>query len=272
MTAAPHARYEELVAGFALSALEPEDEQDLVRHLPACAACERELAVHRATLAQLAYGVDDAAPPAALWQAIRRDVVAESGPEAFTGGAAPASAPEVADLQAHRSRRLDQPRVRRAAAWTSVAAALALVVSLGVVRLTDLQQDRDQQGRLSDRLTAAVQAVETGPARTVPLLAKDGRVNAVAVVQSDRLSLIVDGLPRNDPGSSVYVLWGQSGPEPARALGTFDVLDSDLHVVRDLTLGPPGAPDPQLFVVTQEQGRTAPDVSRQPAVATGRAA
>ena len=36
-----HERFEELAAGHALGALEPEDEQAFLAHVPACARCER---------------------------------------------------------------------------------------------------------------------------------------------------------------------------------------------------------------------------------------
>lgn len=274
----PHARYEELVAGYALSALEPEDEQELVRHLASCAACERDLAVHRETLAHLAYAADDVAPPPALWDAIRRDVEATSGREAFHDHdeAAPAAedahpARRVGDLAAAREKRVDRSRARRAAAWTSVAAGVALIAVLGV-NVVQSNQDRDDQARLSDRLAAAVQMVETGPGRTVPLTTGDGRVTAVAVVQDDRLSLIVDGLAPNDATSSVYVLWGSNGVDKPVALATFDVSDETLDVVQDVALPAAGGAVPEVFVLTQELGRTAPPETHQPALATGRAA
>lgn len=266
----PHARYEELVVGYALSALEPQDEQELVRHLPSCAACERDLALHRETLAQLAYAGAEVTPPPALWETIRRDVVELSGPGAFSVHEPSSRLSAVSDLRAARIRRLTSPRARRVAAWTSLAAALVLGVALGA-GLPMLHPDHGQQG-VSDRLAAAVRAVETGPARTVPLTGKNGRVSAVAVVQSDRLSLIVDGLPRNDPASSVYVLWGQSGTNAPQALATFDVPDGKLDVVRDLPLGAAGGPRPELYVITKEAGRTAPNGPQTPALATGRAA
>lgn len=262
MVLEPHARYEELVVGLALSALEPEDEQLLQAHLAACAACERDLARHRETLGHLAYAVEAETPPPTLWEGIRGAVIAESGAGAF----ATSSGSRVVELDDARRRRGLSPR-RRAATWASVAAALVLVGSLGagVVRV-------QHEHSASDRLAAAVRAVETSPGRTVPMADGDGTVRAVAVVQADHLSLIVDGLARNDTRSSVYVLWGQSGADPATALATFDVSDSDLQVLRDLALPTVGTPVPQLFVITREPGRTAPLVSQQKALATGRAA
>ena len=276
MSGTPHARYEELVVGHALSALEPEDEQVLLQHLPSCAACERELVMHQETLAQLAHVGDQQAPPPGLWDSIRSEVVAESGPGAFPvasedafEAALPAAPAGVVDLAAARTRRRALPG--RAARWASVAAGVVLVAGVSV-GATQLVNDRQQQGGISQRLQKAVESVESGPGQTVPLAAKGGgKAVAVALVQDDRVSLIVDGIAPNDPSSSVYVLWGQSGAEPTRALATFDV-DGSVDVVRDLVTMPAGTAMPQLFVITKEAGRTAPAVAHGAALATGRMA
>jgi anti-sigma factor RsiW len=264
VTARSHDYYEELVVGHALSALEPEDEQELLRHLPTCAACERDLAEHQETLAHLAYAGEVLEPPPSLWDGIAREVTATSGPAAFAPPeqrSAPAE--PVGDLAAARERRSARARAAR---LVSAAAAAALVLSLGVWNVA-LQRDRDD---VADRLASAVQMLETGPGQTVPLAGADGRVTAVAVVHQGRLSLVVDGLRPNDVADSTYVLWGQSGSEAALALATFDVRGDGTDVLRDLPLPVPAVPE--LFVLTEEPGRTAPAVTAQPALATGRPA
>ncbi len=283
-----HARYEELSVGYALDALEPEDEQDLLRHLAGCTTCLRDVAQHRETLSHLAYAADAGAPPPAVWDRVRAAVEAESGPAAFrTGplaapvpqvlpavtlgpvaptGLSPLATPGVADLATARRRSL---RRGRAAGLTAVAASVALVAAVGYG--VAMQRERDAQGQVSQRLAAAVRAVETAPARTVPLSDSKGNVTAVAVVQSDRVSLIVDGLPVNDASSSVYVLWGKDRVGSATALATFDVRSGSLDVVHDVPL--PGAADAlDLFAITHEHGRTAPELSVQAPVAVGRPA
>ncbi len=268
----PHDHYEELVAGFALSALEPADEQDLLRHMAACAACERSLTEHLETLGHLAYAVDDGPAPAGLWDAIRREVEAQSGPAAF-GSPLPAPpvpvAPvaQVADLGAARVRRAERAPSRRWVGWAAVAAGIAVVGTLGYgVTAAHRGDSRAEQVAL------AVKAIETAPARTVPLTGTDGKVSAVAVMSGGHVSLIVDGLAANDSRSSVYVLWGQNGTGPARALATFDVKDGSLGVVKDVPTTASGQPEPQVLAITREPGRTAPTVTQQPLLATGRAA
>ena len=164
MTADQHDRFDELVAGHALSALEPEDEQLLLGHLPSCAACERALDVHRETLASLAYAVEPPPPlPGAVWDGIREQVHGAS-PTSFSPPTADEHLPVPVDLAQERLRRRG---VRRTAIVAS-AAALALVPGLGAWNLS-LQRDRDGSSPPPTRLAAAVRAVETAPATTVPL-------------------------------------------------------------------------------------------------------
>ena len=262
-----HARYEELAAGHALSALEPEDEQDFVTHLAGCARCERDLAEHEATLAHLAYAPEPADPPASLLEGIRAGVLSSGREASFpasTEQAAPA-APAPVDLDARRQRR-DASRLRRAGVWTSVAAAAALIVSLGVWN-TELQRDRDAQAELTGRLAKAVSPLRDASTDTVPLAAEGGEVVAVALVRGDEMTLVVDGLPVNDPATT-YVLWGESRYGDKRAVGAFDVTADDVDVLDGLRLKDSVA-DVTRFMVTREQGDGPPPIPTLPVLAAG---
>jgi len=256
-----HSPWDELVVGHALSALEPDDEQALTAHLASCARCERALDEHVETLGHLAYAAGPAEPPPALLEGIRSAVRDAGAPAAFESPGSPAPVDELA-------RARDRRRLKRGAAWTSAAAAVALVVSLGAWNLT-LRHDNAEQGRLSDRLASAVEAVETSPGRTVPLEDSAGEVTAVAVLHQDQLSLVVDGLTPNDRRDSTYVLWGQALGGSAQALATFDVRDGKVDVLRDVALPAALRPDLRLIMVTREAGRTAPAATVQPILATG---
>ena len=105
----------------------------------------------------------------------------------------------------------------------------------------------------------------------MPLADEDWRALAVAVLQEDRLSLVLEGLPANDVTDSTYVVWGQTGAGQPGALAAFDV-DVDegaVAVVRDLAL--PAGPTPEMLLITREAGRTAPSSTTQPVLASGRA-
>ncbi|MCU1672142.1 MAG: putative transrane anti-sigma factor [Frankiales bacterium] len=255
---APHERFEELAAGHALSALEPGDEAAFLGHLPSCAACQRAVAEHRETAAHLAYAAAPVELPDSLLAGIRAGV-ASSG----RGYALPdvAPTPEPISLDAARARRRGSlPRT-----WTAVAAAAALVLSLGVWNASLRAGKSDVEGR-ADRVTAALRAMEKG--ERVPLNDASGRPVAYAVMHdSSTVSLVVDGLEPNDTDASTYVLW-QTGDTGTRPVGAFDVRGDGVHVVRDLRLVT-SLKGWTAFAVTKEPGRRAPQAPGSLPIANG---
>ena len=257
-----HAVFEELAVGYALHALEPQDELRFTTHLASCAACERAVAEHTDTLAQLAYAAPAAEPPPALLEGIRAAVRADAGPAVPD----PPSVPEpVADLATARRRR-QAVAVPRSWLTAGAAAAVALVLGLGAWNAV-LQNDRDAQVARGDRLASVVETLERRDTRTVRLADFDGEVRAVVVAHGQQMSLVVDGLDRN-PEDTVYVLWGQSRDGDVRALGTFDVTAEGLDVRQDMPLQVP-VEDLSALMVTHEKGRTAPESTEQPVVVAG---
>lgn len=259
----PHVRYEELAAGHALHALEPEDEQEFVRHLDSCSRCEADLAEHRATLAHLAYAPAAADPPPSLLAGIRAGVLASDRdatfPEAASEQAVPEPAAPVADLTKAR----DARRLRRAGTWLGMAAAFALVVSLGVWN-SALRSDRDEQSAYGERVAAALDRM-TDATDTI-LLENDGEVVAVAVVRGADMSIIVDGLPVNDEGTT-YVLWGETEEGDKLAVGAFDVA-ADFDVLDGMRVQD-GVGGMARLMVTREQGDSAPLTPTLPVLAVG---
>jgi anti-sigma factor RsiW len=262
----PHERFDELAVGHALSALEPQEEALFAAHLGSCARCERAVAEHAATLAELAHAAPPVEPPASVLEGIRDAVRAESRDSLSVVPAQPASraAAPVADLRERRRRRSVQ--VRRSHLLTSAAAVVALLLGLGGWNAA-LQRDNAEQGARVENLAAAVQALENEDTRTVRMSSPEGEVLAVAVVQPEQMSLVVDGLAPNDD-DTVYVLWGQSRYGDVRAVSTFDVESRELEVLNGLRLEP-GVGEVTTLMVTQEQGRTAPAITTQPVLVSG---
>jgi len=258
-----HTRFEELAAGHALHALEPEDEQAFLAHLASCARCARDLAEHAGVLAQLAYAPDAAEPGPELLERIRAGVAASGRGVSYPGLAERPG--EAVSLDSARQRR-DAVRLSRAATWTAAAAVLALVLSLGAWNLL-LQQEREEQDAWSTRMINAVKQLEDPSTRTVPLTADGGAVVAVALLRGDQMSLVLDGLPVNEAGTS-YVLWGESRYGDRRAVGAFDVHDSDLDVLAGMRLQP-GVGDVTRLMVTHEKGDVAPPLPTLPVLASG---
>lgn len=255
-----HARFEELAAGHALHALEPEDEQLFLAHLAGCARCERDLDEHAAALAHLAYAPDAAEPPPSLLEGIRAGVLASG-----RGASFPSVEPAPVSLDARRERRAAS-RASRGAAWTGIAAAAALVVGLGVWNV-GLQQDRDAQAEFSTRMAKAVGQLRDESTETVPLRGEAGEVVAVALVRGDEMSLVLDGLPVNEAGTS-YVLWGESRYGDKRAVGAFDVTSDGLDV-RDGMRLQESVTGVTRFLVTHEKGDAAPAIPTLPVLAAG---
>ena len=286
-----HRAFEGLAVGHALSALEPDEEQRFLAHLQTCARCERDVEEHRATMADLAYSVEDAEPPPSLLEGIRAGMrtsgqhpdrsVAPFPVASVAGtGAGPAPAAAGPDGRAEQSGRGEQPgedevtsrRRRRigvsaAAQWTAVAAAVALIVSLGVWNAS-LRSDRDASHERLIRLEAAVQELGRPGTETVPLTSDEGEVLAVAMVHDREVSLVVDGLAPNGEGTT-YVLWSQDPEGGVRPVGAFDVSSRRLDVVDDLPALQ--ARDGVTLLVSREQGDVAPPLPGGPVLASGEA-
>jgi hypothetical protein len=251
-----HESYAELAAGYALRALEPADEATFRSHLADCVECQQSLAAHTETLGHLAYAAAPAALPAGILEGIRREI-GRSEPAA--------SAPAPVSLDAARARR--RPRFD-SRSWVGIAAAVALVLSLGVWNMS-LQHDKTQGELRADRLAAAVSALEVGSKHHVRLTDPSGQAVAIAVIGlDDRVSLVVDGLRANDRRTSTYVLWEQGPYGDMRPVGAFDVLGHGVDVVRNLPLAG-NALGVKAFAVTQEPGRHAPPRPGSKPVASG---
>lgn len=104
-----HEPWDELVAGYAIDALEPEDEALLLGHLPGCERCRAELDDFALVASQLGSLADDDVDPPS-WQTVRAQVV---GP---VGGL---------DVRRNRQR---QSRLLAAAAAVVVLAAGGVVI------------------------------------------------------------------------------------------------------------------------------------------------
>lgn len=251
----PHDLYEQLAVGHALSALEPEDEQQFLAHLPSCAACQRALTEHEVTLAHLAYAAESVAPPASLLEGIRAGVEASG-----RAGSFPTPAVELAAV---RSRRM----VRATTAVLGAAASFVLVAALLVL----WQGERAQNDRIQQRdvaLNAAVSSLVQPASRKVDLTG-NGDSRAVAVVSGANVSLVLQGVEAN-PSDSVYVLWQRSAMGDVRAVGTFDVAGDDVAVVNGLRLKG-DSNQVTTLMVTREAGRRAPAVAAGSVVVSGSA-
>ena len=175
-----HDEWDELAAGYALHALEPDEEQRFTEHLAGCDECVGLLREHELVAAQLgALAHAEADMPAPEWGAIRRSVVGDSAP---------------ISLDARR-------RARRRAPWVLGAAAAAVVIAAaGVV----VWQANGSSTSPADRALAACR--HQAGCSVVRLHASHGADPAVVLVSADHVTMVPLAM-RPAPQGKEYVLW-----------------------------------------------------------------
>ena len=183
----------DLVAPYALDALDEEERAEFERHLAGCGRCTRELAELQDTAASLAWAVEGPEPPGHL-----RDRILES------------ARGEAQVIPFRPRRRWVVPALGAAA-----AAAACLAVGLGIWGAS-LSSDLDRERELSAAQTEALELVADRGARVTPLTGAQG---SLVVAQGGRAALVVCGLGPA-PSGETYEAWTIRGsPTPA---GLFD--------------------------------------------------
>ncbi|WP_448613052.1 anti-sigma factor domain-containing protein [Modestobacter sp. URMC 112] len=283
-----HEAFDELAVGWALHALEPEDEAAFTEHLASCRRCALTVAETSEVMAALAADLPPAEPSPALRDRIRSAVEqTEQLPappprtrtEAETEGAPgvvqpPARPAERApsrhpaggmrptpfdELRPPGATRLPDPRPvwRRVLPHALVAAAVAAVLALGAWNVV-LSGDRaavqavaDEQAELLDAL------LEPGRATIAPLT-DDGDALATVVARDGQVQVVTSGLPVNDSSSNTYVVWGvREQDSPPVPLGTFDVVTRQMDL-RTVGSTATGLDEFSAYAVSIEPGREAP--------------
>jgi anti-sigma-K factor RskA len=250
----------EQAVGYALHALEPDEEMAVRQHLPQCASCRAVARDTEEVLGALAASVEQVDPPASL----RDRIVARAAGTPQTTAARhqpPAPGPRPAAEPARR------PRPARRRRLVAVAAALVAVVAIGglAVRTTQLQAERDAQTARAQSVGVLLDRLDDPGVRHA-LLAGDGGATVAAVLVADgQRQVFTIGLPANAVDSSTYVLWGLADGVP-QPLGTFDVAAADAGQ-RVVGSAPPSEAF-AAYAVSIEPGRTAP-VTPSTVVASG---
>lgn len=218
-----HSEVEELLASYALDAVEGAEAAALDEHLDDCQRCRAALARHR-ELASL-FAASAAEAPPELWERISA-CLAEPGPEYVAP--APASVVPLRGARAGSRRRL------AAGGIALVALAAALLAVVLAVRLSNLE---GQVGQLraavrAKGLSAAVSAALVAPHEEVVLSsATSGRKAEVVLTPGGEGYWVGSNLPSLGSGRT-YQLWalvrgepvsiGLLGPDPSR-FGAFRV-------------------------------------------------
>ena len=214
-----HSEIEELLAAFALDAVENDERAVVERHLQECVTCRQEVSGHREMAGMLASGWLPA--PEGLWDRIASSLEEQAPPLRLPSAAVPSgpartpaappltppSSPEpppVVSLDAERRRRRPLGGLGRAVAAVGIAASVAV---LGLLGVTALSRD-DGSDDLSDVAAAAAQRPD---ARKVAMRSPDGTLSAEAVLLSDGTGYLVDTNLPPLPPDRTYQLWAVVG-------------------------------------------------------------
>jgi anti-sigma-K factor RskA len=283
----PHESYDELAVGWALHALEPEDEAAFAGHLAGCGRCAQTVAETSEVMAALAADLPSAEPSPSLRDRLRAEVArteqlpvpveeprtdpGDAGPPA--GGPPPARPAERAPsrhpaggmrpaplegLRPPGATRLPDPRPswRRVLPHALVAAAVAAVLALGAWNVVLSSEREEARTVAAERGEMLASLLVPGRATIAPLVADDEQV-ATVVARDGQVQVVAEGLPVNDSSSDTYVVWGVPGDGDPVALGTFDVVSRQMDL-RTVGSTATGLDDYSAYAVSIEPGREAP--------------
>ncbi len=213
-----HDEWAALAVGHAMNALEPEDEQSFLSHLPNCGVCAGVVVDTEVVMGHLAYAVEPLEPPKDLVSAIR----AVTGPTERR----PAAPVPIAVARSRRTARLTSRP------WLAVAAGLALLMALSVWNVVLHTGNRSKDRRIAQDKLITDCLRETG-CRTVELRTPNSdQPRATALVRSTEVQLLATELPRNDVESEIYVLWQRSVDKRLVPLRSFDITRPGVTVIQ----------------------------------------
>jgi len=255
---ADHQRYDELAVGWALHALEPEDEAEFSRHLAGCARCAETVAETTEAMGAMAADLPAAEPSEGLRARLRAAVGATEQVHRPTAPPEPVAPPVLPAV-------VPAPRRRRALSLSLVAAAVAAALGLGVWNL-GLRSERAELSSTVAEQQDVVDALLSPDRVVLDPLGADGRPVATVVPHGEDLEVVTHGLTVNDAASTTYVVWGV-GDDGAKPLGTFDV-DRSQTELRTVGSGLTGLDDYPTYAISLEPGREAPSAPTE-VVATG---
>ncbi|MFI9389159.1 anti-sigma factor domain-containing protein [Kutzneria sp. NPDC052558] len=235
---------EELAVGWALRALEPDDEHKLRAHLPECPVCQEIVRSTEQVTALLGGSVPQEDPPARLRQKVL-GAVARTPQEAYE----PLPFRIGSALSESRSAEIvEHPRSRRLPRLAAAAVVLVLAVAVGVLgwQVSNLTGQQQTQSQLLAMLG------DPSMHRAV-LRASDGQEAAVLLSSPSSAAVVPTGLRPNDAADQIYVVWGLSTGTPV-ALSSFDVST----VAAELISWNNAAAQHRKFAISLEPGRTLP--------------
>jgi anti-sigma-K factor RskA len=253
-----HTFYDELAVGWALHALEPEDEDVFTQHLPDCGRCARTVAETSEVMAAMAADLPRTEPSPQLrdrlsaavaeTEQVRRPVDEEPAERSATG------------FPRYRAVEPDEPGRsalrRRLPSLALVAAAVLVILGLGIWNVFLADSRDDLRATVAQQERIVNELLTPGAAKVAALSNTDGEAVATVVARPDRLDVVSYGLSANDTDSETYVVWGLQGSD-ATALGVFDVSGSQIEL-ETVGSGETGLDEYAQYGISIEPGQVAP--------------
>jgi hypothetical protein len=269
-----HETFDELAVGWALHALEPEDEELFAAHLPTCPRCRQTVTETTDVMGALVDDLPPVDPPERLRDRLRtaveeteqlprparEDERTPPVPPAVTDGAVPGYRFEISPAGAHRAPvpagAADPPSPwRRVLPNALVAAAVAAILALGTWNVVLDSAREEAQATAAEQAELVAALLVPGRATIAPLSA-GGATVATVVARAGEVQVVSQGLAPNDVREQTYVVWGLSSGAPT-PLGTFDVT-SPRPALRTVGSGTSGSDAYTGYAVSLESGRSAP--------------
>ena len=199
----------DLVAAYALDAVDDDERMAFERHLETCERCRNELATLRDTAASLAYAAPATPPPPELRERILDTARAER--------------PNVVPLR---------PRHSHATAVLGAAAAIAagIAIALGVWNIS-LRGSLDDKNAALEATNKALIVVGDAKALRHDLSGASGQL---VVASSGKAALVICDLPKA-PSGKTYQEWVLNGTVPTPA-GEFDPASGCVAVPLDASV------------------------------------
>ncbi|MHB1986957.1 MAG: anti-sigma factor [Acidimicrobiales bacterium] len=195
-----HAEVEELLAAYALDAVDPAEMVFVDAHISVCARCRAEVARHRELASMFAASPDEA--PLGLWERIS-SALAEPEPEYADQTVIAPIAPSGA---ARRGRRRLSTASEVLGALAAAAAALVIVMAVQLSHL-DSRVGRLQAAVAAKGLASAVSSALVEPHRAAILTSATTSMSAeVVITPGGQAYWVKSSLPELALGKS-YQLW-----------------------------------------------------------------
>ena len=223
----------ELIAAYAIGALEPDEEARYEDHLARCATCREELTSFRDTAGFLAYGAQPVDPPPGLRERILEQARAER--------------PNVVPLRPRR------PNVMWASAAALAACAAVALAIWGASLSSQLGEERDTRAA-EERALAVALDPEADRFRL------EGAEGTLAVADDGQAALVLTDL-EPPPEGTVYTAWVSADGKQMFPAGTF-AAEERQNVVRLTRPVPAGG----LVAVTVEKDENAQSPTADPII------